>query len=275
MRYLSLIALVAGVWASEPIGIDTLFGKEKGFKSTTSLMLVGSSDYQYSLYPNTSAQKVSEQSKSVSLQQMLLYTVDSSLEVFGVGVGSYRKTEKDGEDFTSSSKFSFDALWFGASYATPSILDFVPQITLQAALIERQSLEKDDKNFYLHSFSGDVRLQSFSDPVVYALYVGGSYNHKRNFKDSKLKVGDSLFAGMDISVLLSPKVSLDFELEQAYQAPSKLNGIKTSSSYLLPSLTVGATYSFNANTAIAISGSAAGSGAAPDSSFRISLWKKF
>ena len=98
MRYLSLIALVAGVWASEPIGIDTLFGKEKGFKSTTTLALVGSSDYQYSLYPNTSAQKTSEQSKSVSLQQMLLYTVDSSLEVFGVGVGSYSKTEKDGED---------------------------------------------------------------------------------------------------------------------------------------------------------------------------------
>ena len=56
MRYLSLIALVAGVWASEPIGIDTLFGKERGFKSTTTLALVGSSDYQYSLYPNTSAQ---------------------------------------------------------------------------------------------------------------------------------------------------------------------------------------------------------------------------
>ncbi|MDE7316954.1 MAG: nucleoid-structuring protein H-NS [Helicobacter sp.] len=78
-----------------------------------------------------------------------------------------------------------------------------------------------------------------------------------------------------MSVLLSPKVSLDFELEQGYQAPSKVSGIKTSSSYLLPSLTIGATYSFNASTAIAISGSAAGSGAAPDSSFRISLWKKF
>ena len=46
MRYLSLIALFAGVWASELIGIDTLFGKEKGFKSTTKLVIVGSSDYQ-------------------------------------------------------------------------------------------------------------------------------------------------------------------------------------------------------------------------------------
>lgn len=275
MRAVVWVVLLASALASEPIGIDTLFGKEKGFKSTTSLILVGSSDYQYSLYPNTSAQRVSEQSKSVSLQQMLLYTFDSSLDVFAVGVGSYSKSEKDGEDYASSSKFAFDALWLGASYSTPSVLDFVPQITLQAAMVERQSLEKESKNFFVHSASADVRLQSFSDPVVYAFYVGGRYNHKRKFKDNKVKMGDSVFAGMDISVLLSPKVSLDFELEQSYQAPSKLDGLKSSSSYLLPSLTLGATYSFDSRTAIAISGSAAGSGAAPDSSFRISLWKKF
>lgn len=275
MRKLCLIGLVSMGCASEPIGVDTLFGKENGLKSITTLALVGSSNYKYNLYPNIDAQSIGHQSKSIHLQQTILYTINQEFEVFTTAAGHFTKTEAQNESFASKNEWEFDALWIGASYSTPSILGFVPQWSMQTALIEQKELDKHNKTFSLHSYSADLRLQSYSDPVAYAIYIGARYNHKYNFGRQKLKNGDLLFAGLDVSVLLSPKISLDFELEQTYQAATRLNRQKISSSYLLPSLSIGATYSFTPNSAIIISGSASGSGAAPDSVFQVSLWKRF
>lgn len=78
-----------------------------------------------------------------------------------------------------------------------------------------------------------------------------------------------------MSIILSPKISLDVGLEQRYQSGSKFEGRKTSNSYSIPTFSLGATYSLNSDTAISVSGTAGGSSSAPDSVFTISLWRKF
>ena len=78
-----------------------------------------------------------------------------------------------------------------------------------------------------------------------------------------------------MSIILSPKISLDVGLEQRYQSGSKFEGRKTSNTYYIPTFTLGATYSLNSYSAISVSGTAGGSSSAPDSVFTISLWKKF
>lgn len=90
-----------------------------------------------------------------------------------------------------------------------------------------------------------------------------------------LEYGNTLFFGFDMSVILSPKVSLDAGLEQRFQSASKFEGRKTSNSYSIPTFSLGATYSLNSDTAISVSGTAGGSSSAPDSVFTLSLWKKF
>ncbi|MDE7317723.1 MAG: nucleoid-structuring protein H-NS [Helicobacter sp.] len=76
-------------------------------------------------------------------------------------------------------------------------------------------------------------------------------------------------------MILSPKISFDVDLQQRYQLQTKANGEQVSGIYAMPSITLGATYSFDANTAVLASNQIGGSSSAPDSIFMISLWKKF
>ncbi|MBD5166070.1 MAG: nucleoid-structuring protein H-NS [Helicobacter sp.] len=78
-----------------------------------------------------------------------------------------------------------------------------------------------------------------------------------------------------MSIILSPKITLDLGAEQRFQTEQKINGYQNSELRSIPTLSVGSTYSVNSDTAVSVSASFGGSSAAPDAIFGVSLWKKF
>lgn len=91
----------------------------------------------------------------------------------------------------------------------------------------------------------------------------------------KIRYGNSFYVGGDLSIVLSPKITLDLGAEQRLQSPQRINGEQNSEFRSIPTLSVGSTYSINADTALSASASFGGSSASPDSVFGLSLWKKF
>ncbi|MDE5603563.1 MAG: nucleoid-structuring protein H-NS [Helicobacter sp.] len=87
--------------------------------------------------------------------------------------------------------------------------------------------------------------------------------------------GNSFYVGGDLSIILSPKITLDLGAEERFQAKQRINGKQNSNIRSIPTFSVGSTYSFNQDTAISVNANFGGSSAAPDAIFGISLWKKF
>lgn len=81
--------------------------------------------------------------------------------------------------------------------------------------------------------------------------------------------------GGDLSIILSPKITLDLGAEQRFQTEQKINGYQNSEVHSIPTLSLGSTYSINSDTAVSVNASFGGSSASPDSIFGISLWRKF
>ena len=75
-----------------------------------------------------------------------------------------------------------------------------------------------------------------------------------------------------MSIILSPKVSLDIALDQRYQMESKTDGYKVSNSKSIPTMSLGATYVLTPKTSLSISGSAGGSLGGPESNFSFLVW---
>ena len=131
------------------------------------------------------------------------------------------------------------------------------------------------KTFFVNSYSLQTSLRGYSDPVVYSFYMGFSYNLDRKFEFMKIRYGNSFYVGGDLSIVLSPKITLDLGAEQRLQSPQRINGEQNSEFRSIPTLSVGSTYSINADTALSASASFGGSSASPDAVFGLSLWKKF
>lgn len=117
--------------------------------------------------------------------------------------------------YNSERNFDFNSLWIGGIYTGDSIGDmFIPQVTLQGGVIQREEHFDEAKNFAFKSFSAQLAFKNYSNPVISSLYIGGVYNADRNFNYGKLEYGNSFYFGLDMSIILSPKISLDVELEQ-------------------------------------------------------------
>lgn len=280
---LSIVILFSSSFASDPITIDSLFKKQIGLRSITSLSYLNSGNaYIYNTHPILIAQpdtKTWKDTKQVSISQSFVYTLIPKFDLLIAGNGSYKQNEYTrnlGREYASERSFGVDSLWVGGIYTGSAIGGvFVPQITLQSGILQREKHFDERKSFLFKSFSTKFALRNYSDPIVSSIYIGGVYNAKRKFNYGKLRYGNSINFGVDMSMVLSPKVSLDVELQQRYQTASGFEGRKTSNSYSIPTFSLGATYSLNADTAVSVSGSAGGSSSAPDSVFIISLWKKF
>lgn len=278
-----LCAFASFASASDPITMDSLFKKQIGLRSITSVSFLSSGNaYLYNMYPTLVAQpdtKTWTDTKQLSINQTFIYTLTPKFDLLVSGSGSYKQNEYMSYlDFSyhTERSFDFDSLWVGGIYTADTIAEmFVPQITLQGSVIQREEHFDETKNFALKSFSAQLAFKNYSDPVISSLYVGGVYNAERKFDYGKLEYGNSLYFGFDMSVILSPKISLDAGLEQRLQSGSRFEGRKTSNSYSIPTFSLGATYSLNADTALSVSGTAGGSSSAPDSVFTMSLWKKF
>lgn len=192
------------------------------------------------------------------------------------GGGSYARQEYTNfftNEYSHKDRIGFDNLWLGFIYTGESFADFIPQITFQTALVQREKAINNTKNFYLKSQNLQASLRGYSDPVVYSIYSGFGYNQARKFKALKIEYGHSIYVG--ISIVLSPKITLDLGAEQRFQMKQKINGYQNSETRSIPTLSLGSTYSINADTAIAVNANFGGSSAAPDSVFGLSLWKKF
>lgn len=275
---LTLLFLTSTLLASDELNIDNLFKKQIGLRSITSFSLLSTGNANtYSLYPNISIggdTTLWDDTKQLSLNQVFIYTLMPKFDILVSGSGSY--TRKEYTDTSNQNRIGFDNLWLGFIYTGKSIADFIPQITFQTAMLQRESSATENKkSFYLKSQSLQATLRGYSDPVVYSIYSGLGYNAKRKFKIGKIDYGHSLYIGGDLSIILSPKITLDLGAEQRFQTKQKINGNQTSNIRSIPTFSVGSTYSLNQDTAISVNANFGGSSAAPDAIFGLTLWKKF
>lgn len=216
--------------------------------------------------------------KELSLSQTLMYAVTSNLDIIATFSGSYRSY--DYIDYVTHEphtmdKTAFDSVWFGFNYRVGSIGELVPMISFQTALYQRESAMLESKDFNFKSYTIKGALKGYSDPVVYGFYAGYGYNSARNFSFAKIDYGDNIFFGGDLSIVLSPKITLDLGIEQRFQTPNKYNDKQTTNTRSIPLYSIGTSYSVNADTSLSFGASFGGSSAAPDSIFSLSLWKKF
>ncbi|EOB4630658.1 hypothetical protein ACGLOW_000704 [Campylobacter upsaliensis] len=261
MRKMIFILVVLNAWlfASDELNIDSLFKKQIGLRSITSLSLLSTGNANsYLLYPNISIggdPTIWNDTKQVFLTQTFIYTLHPKFDLLISGGGSYARQEYTNfftNEYSHKDRIGFDNLWLGFIYTGESFADFIPQITFQTALVQREKAINNTKNFYLKSQNLQASLRGYSDPVVYSIYVGG-----------------------DLSIVLSPKITLDLGAEQRFQTEQKINGYQNSETRSIPTLSLGSTYSINADTAVSVNANFGGSSAAPDSVFGLSLWKKF
>ncbi|MCX2683872.1 hypothetical protein OQH60_08370, partial [Campylobacter sp. MIT 21-1685] len=264
------------------LNIDNVFKKQLGLRSITSLSLLSTGNANsYSLYPNifiSGDPTVWNDTKQLTLNQMFIYTLHPKLDILISTNGNYARKEYNNfftNAYSSENNFNFNSLWLGFIYTAEAIADFVPQITFQTALVHREKAINENTNFYFKSQNLQGALRGYNDPVVYGIYVGVNYNQKRNFSFAKIEYGNSFYLGGDLSIILSPKITLDLGAEQRFQTEQKINGNQNSQLRSIPTISLGSTYSLNSSTAISVNSSFGGSSAAPDALFGISLWKKF
>lgn len=273
---------ISSLFASDSLSIDSLFKKQIGLRSITTFSLLSTGNANsYSLYPNLSINgdpSIWNDTKQGFLSQSFVYTLHPKFDLLLSGSASYARQEFTNfftNEYSSKTRIGFDNLWLGFIYTANSLYDFIPQITFQSALVQREKAINQTKNFYLASQSIQVSLRSYSDPVVFSLYTGFAYNAPRKFNIGEIKYGHSFYLGGDLSIILSPKISLDLGASQRFQSQQFINGFQNSEIRSIPNLSLGSTYSINSNTAISLNASFGGSSAAPDSVFALSIWKKF
>lgn len=156
--------------------------------------------YIYNLYPTLVAQpdtKTWTDTKQLSLNQTFIYTLAPKFDLLVSGSGSYKQNEYFsylGFDYTTERSFDFDSLWVGGIYTADTIAEmFIPQITLQGSVLQREEHFDETKNFTFQSFSAQLAFKNYSDPVISSLYIGGIYNRERTFNYGNLEYGNSLF----------------------------------------------------------------------------------
>lgn len=271
--------------ASDPITIDSLFKKQLGFRSITSLSYIASGNATpYSNYPVLLAQPDSENLediKQIILSESIIYTINNNFDILFAISGNFKNKEyieydeNFNSNFKSKSSFNFDSFWLGGIYTASSLGAIIPQITIRTAILQNEEQFAQKKSFYFQSYSAQFALKTYSDPIIAQIYLGYLYNNTRKFDYGRLEYGNSIFFGFSGSIILSPKISLDLQVEQRHQSPIKFENRQVSVSRSLPTFEIGGTYSINTDTSVSLSASIGGSSSAPDSVFSVSLWRKF
>lgn len=277
-----LFALLNLTFASDPITIDSLFKKQIGLRSVTNLsFLTTGNPNTYNTYPYLSISGnpvIWSDTKRLGLEQSFIYTIVPKFDVITTFGGSYARREYQsfftGEYFHDD-RIDFDAWWIGFIYTGDSIGSLIPQISLQSAIIQKEEAADEQKNFYVKSQNLEVKFKGYSDPAIYSVFLGYGYNQKRKFNIAQIKYGDSVYFGGYLSIVLSPKITLDIGVKQGFQTEQKINGVKSTNLRSIPTINFGSTYSFDIDTALSFGASFGGGSQAPDSIFGISLWQKF
>ena len=281
-KIVPLLCMAGLLYASDPVTIDSLFKKQIGLRSTTSLSILNTGNSNsYMTYPNLSMTGdpiIWNDTKQLNLTQTFMYALSPKFDLLASFSGSYARREYTDirtYEFKHQDKSGFDSMWLGFIYTADRIGELVPQMVFQTAIIQRERAIDETKNFNFKSYSLKGTLRGYSDPVIYSIYSGFGYNAERKFESMKIKYGHSFYFGGNLSIALSPKITLDMGAEQRYQLEQKINGNKNSNVRSIPTYSIGSTYSINEDTAVSFSADLGGSSSAPDSIFGISIWKKF
>ena len=279
-HFLVSTALCAYVLASDPVTIDSLFKTQNGVRGITTVSFVSSgSQNTYAIYPELMSEndgRVWNDTKSVSLSQTILYGVSKNLDAMMTASGSYKRKEyMDFGGYKNDNSSDFDSLWLGGIYSFGAIGDFKPQFSAQVSGYQKKRYREESKGVTANSAILKASLKNYSDPVVSTFSLGTTINGSNTIGSHKVEDGNQIFFGLDMSIILSPKVSLDIGLDQRYQMEAKTDGAKVSNSKSIPTMALGATYVLTPKASVSISGSAGGSSDAPDSIFSVSLWQKF
>jgi len=247
--FIIFVLLMTKLLSSDALNIDSLFKKQIGLRSITSFSLLSTGNANsYSLYPNITISgdpTIWNDTKQIFLTQTFIYTLMPKFDILLSGGGSYARAEYTNfftNAYQTKNKIGFDNLWLGFIYTGQSIADFIPQITFQTALIQREKVLSENKTFYLRSQSIQASLRGYSDPVVYSIYMGFGFNNERKFKTLKVWYGNTLYFGGDLSIILSPKITLDLGAEQRFQSKQKINSHQNSELRSIPTLNLGSTY---------------------------------
>lgn len=282
-NFLLLCAFCALAFGSDPISFDSLFKKQIGLRSITSLEYLssGNADF-YNSKPYVSVfndGKSYLDNKQISLRQTLIYSLNKSFDIVLNAKASYVRSDiEEGflvSQYSTEQRASFDSVGVGVIYSFGSLGSFIPQISLNLGAFERVRFDGVIKNFGAKNASAQVSFKTYSDPLILSLYAGFGYNADLKFNGNAVNFGNAYYAGFDGSIILSPKVSLDIGFQQSYQEASTYNGRQYTGNYSIPTISLGFSYSFDDDTAISLSGTGSGSNSAPSSIFGVSLWKKF
>lgn len=278
---LPLLGYTSIVFASDPVTLDSMFKNQQGLRSVTTFQSLSSgSSNSFRTYPDLMADnegKYWQDVKIFSLQQTFLYDFTENFDAMVTATGSIKRREY--YDILSlyghENSTDFDSLWVGGTYSFDAIDDFKPYLTVQASVYQKERYLDSTKNSYRNSYSAKLAFRNYSDPVISTLSVGAIYNGSKEIAGYNVDNGNAFSAGLDFSIILSPKVALDIGTEQRYQTETKIDGIAYSNAAIISTLNIGATYSINAKNSLAVSGTMGGSSKSPDSILSVSLWHKF
>lgn len=283
IKKLSIALLITTnfLFASDPVSLDSMFKNQQGLRSITTLESLSSgSSNSFSTYPNVVAVnegKYWQDVKMLSLHQTFLYDFTDKFDTLVTVNGSIKRREY--YDLLSlyghENSTDFDSIWFGGTYAFDMINEFKPYLTIQAALFQKERYIDSTTNAFLKSYSAKASFRNYSDPVISTLYIGTIFNGTKTIGGYKVENGNSFSAGLEFSIILSPKIALDIGAEQRYQTETKIDGVKYSNTSTISTMTIGATYSINPKSSLAVSSSMGGSSQSPDSILSVSLWQKF
>lgn len=280
-----LSSLVSFSLASNPISLDSLFKKQIGLRSITSVEYLssGNADF-YNSKPFVSVFNDGKNyldNKQISIRQTLIYSPSKNLDVLLNAKASYIRSDIEHSHFLEANTYSteqrvnFDHINLGLIYSFKNLSSFIPQLSLNLSIFERVRFDGQIKNFTTKNANAQMSFKTYSDPIILSLYFGFGYNENLKFGKNAVNFGNAYYAGFDGSIILSPKVSLDIGFQQSYQEASRYNGRTYTGNYSIPTISLGFSYSFDDDTAISLSGIGSGSNSAPSSIFTLSLWKKF
>ena len=280
-QLISIISISTLLFSSDPITLDSMFKTHQGLRGITTLQMISSGHQNYfSTYPDLVS--ISDGSswndvKMASLSQAFMYGLTKNID--GILSANASATQKEHFSYlnghTSESSSGFDSLWVGGVYSFERLGVFIPDLALQVPLYQKDKFLNSTSNSSLKSCSAKVSFKNYSDPVISRLFLGTIINQPKQIGENKIDNGDLIFGGFDLSVILSPKISLDFGMEQRHQSERKINNVTNSNSANISTLTLGATYSITSKSSLIVSGSIGGSSQSPDSITSVSFWQKF
>lgn len=276
-----VLLVVKEIFASDAITLDSMFKSQQGLRTITTVESLSSGNANsFSTYPGLTAVnegKYWQDVKTLSLQQTFLYDITNNLDLIVAAIGSHKRREfyniislYGHEDSTD-----LDAIWIGASYTFNAVGIFVPNLTMQASLYQKERYLDVTSNESMKSYAVKGSLKNYSDPLISTVYLTYGLNQGKQIGDYNVENGDTYGVGFNFAVILNPKIALDLGAEQRYQTETKIDGVKYSNSLVLSTMSMGLTYTFDSLTSASISSSMGGSSASPDSIMSVSLWKKF